>query len=187
MNLKRRVVFAAIIALGAIAVSTSSCHKDHNSPPATMTFYDTLGGTTMVNDPAHSGTMIEKGRLGLRTVVDSAIFIIAGDKEINGYFTVLLSEVGQGNLSGFQALSKNLTDFLCVATGAKDFTYTGKNMTDAHNPSANTRISMKVAADDFDQFVVDVAASAKKNGLTDAMIARVGALLNSLKTTVVQR
>ena len=152
-----------------------------------MTFYDTLGGTTSVNDPAHPGTMIEKGRLGLRTVVDSAIFIIAGDTAINSYFTVLLGEVKMGNLSGFQALSKNLTDFLCVATGAKDFTYTGKNMTDAHNPSANTRINMKVAGDDFDEFVVDVAASAKKNGLTDAMIARVGGLLNSLKTTVVQR
>jgi hypothetical protein len=46
---------------------------------------------------------------------------------------------------------------------------------------------MKVDDADFDEFVVDVAASAKKNGLTDAMIARVGALLNSLKTTVVQR
>ena len=45
----------------------------------------------------------------------------------------------------------------------------------------------KVDGADFDEFVVDVAASAKKNGLTDAMIARVGALLNSLKTTVVQR
>jgi hypothetical protein len=184
---KTNVAFAAIVALVAVSVVTMSCHKDHNNPPATMTFYDTLGGTATVNDPAHPGTMIEKGRLGLRTVVDSAIFIIAVDSKINSYFTVLLSEVGQANLSGFQALSKNLTDFLCVATGAKDFSYTGKNMTDAHNPSANARISMKVDGADFDEFVVDVAASAKKNGLTDAMISRVGALLNSLKTTVVQR
>ncbi|MBS1659565.1 MAG: group 1 truncated hemoglobin [Bacteroidetes bacterium] len=175
------------MALGLLVLTTQSCSKNHDSTPATMTLYDTLGGTTMVNDPAHSGTNIEKGRLGLRTVVDSAIFIIAADSKINGYFTVLLKEVGMGNLSGFQALSKNLTDFLCVATGAKNFSYGGKNMKDAHNPTGNSRMTGTVNSADFDQFVVDVAASAKKNGLSDPIIARVGALLNTLKTTVVQR
>jgi len=46
---------------------------------------------------------------------------------------------------------------------------------------------MKVDGADFDEFVVDVAASAKKNGRTDQMIGRVETLLNSLKTAVVQR
>ena len=187
MNLKKTVVFAALVGLGAVTVMTQSCSKNHDSTPVAMTFYDTLGGTTMVNDPAHSGTMIEKGRLGLRTVVDSAIFIIAVDAKINVYFKPLLTEVGAGNLSGFQTLSKNLTDFLCVATGAKNFTYSGKNMHDAHNPTGNPRMNGTATNADFDQFVVDVAASAKKNGLPDAIIARVGALLNTLKSTVVQR
>jgi len=187
MNLRKTAVLAAFLGLGAVMLMTQSCKKDHNNTPVTMTFYDTLGGTTMVNDPANAGKTIEKGRLGLRTVVDSAIFIIAGDAKINVYFKPLLTEVGMGNLSGFQALSKNLTDFLCVATGAKNFTYSGKNMHDAHNPTGNPRMNGTATSADFDQFVVDVAASAKKNGLPDAIIARVGALLNTLKTTVVQR
>ena len=187
MNLKKAVVFAALVGSGAVTVLTQSCSKNHDNTPAVVTFYDTLGGTTMVSDPAKAGTMIEKGRLGLRTVVDSAIFIIAGDAKINVYFKPLLTEVGMGNLSGFQALSKNLTDFLCVATGAKNFTYTGRNMHDAHNPTGNPRMNGTATNADFDQFVVDVAASAKKNGLTDPLIARVGALLNTLKSTVVQR
>ncbi|HMI62915.1 MAG TPA: hypothetical protein VK518_18485 [Puia sp.] len=141
----------------------------------------------MVNDPANAGKTIEKGRLGLRTVVDSAIFIIAGDAKINVYFKPLLSEVGMGNLSGFQTLSKNLTDFLCVATGAKNFSYTGLSMHDAHNPTGNPRMNGTATNADFDAFVVDVAASARKNGLSDAIIARVGALLYTLETTVLQR
>ena len=185
MNL-RKTAIVAFLGLGTLMLATQSCSKHHDSTPATMTFYDTLGGTTMVNDPANSGKMIEKGRLGLRTVVDSAIFIIAGDAEINGYFKVLLSEVGSGNLSGFQALSKNLTDFLCVATGAKNFTYSGKNMHDAHNPATNSRMNGKADSGDFDAFVKDVAASAKKNGLSDAIIGRVGALLYTLEGQVVQ-
>ena len=186
MNLKQTVIFTAFLGLGFLLVTTQSCSKSHNSP-ATATFYDTLGGTTMVNDPANAGKTIEKGRLGLRTVVDSAIFIIAGDTKINVYFKTLLSEVGMGNLSGFQELSKNLTDFLCVATGAKDFTYTGLSMHDAHNPTGNPRMNGTATNADFDAFVTDVAASAKKNGLSDAIIGRVGALLYTLETTVVQR
>jgi hypothetical protein len=61
--------------------------------------------------------MIEKGYLGIRTVVDSAIFIIAVDTTINGYFQLLLGEVGSGNLSGYQRLSLNLSNFVAVATG----------------------------------------------------------------------
>ncbi len=57
-------------------------------------------------------------------MVDSAIFIIAADPAINGYFKVLLTEVGNGNLSGYQKLSANLSNFVAVATGAKDYTYT---------------------------------------------------------------
>ena len=138
-------------------------------------------------DPANAGQKIEAGRLGIRQVVDSAIFIIAGDAQINGYFTVLLSEVGSGNLSGYQALSKNLTDFVCVATGAKDFSYTGKTMTAAHNPTTNSRISMTVDSADFNEFVKDVAASATKLGVPSNLIASLGALLYTVESQVVQR
>src|SRR5580692_6351988 len=173
---KTTVVLALVISMGGLMVSSQSCSKK-SSPPAMMTLYDSLGGTAMVADPANSGQMVEKGYLGIRTIVDSAVFIIAADTQINGYFKVLISEVTSGNLSGYQRLSMNLSNFIAVATGAKDYTYTGLTMHDAHNPSTNPRITQTVASDDFDEFVKDVAASATKNGLPSYLIARLGALL----------
>jgi hypothetical protein len=187
MNMRKKTVVAAmILGLGITGFLMPSCSKSHDSTPAKMTLYDSLGGTTMVNDPAHSGTMIEKGRLGLRSVVDSAIYVIAGDANINGYFMVLLTEVTAGNTSGFMALSKNLTDFFCVATGAKNFSYTGKSMVDAHNPATNSRMNGKAANDDFDSFVADVVTAAQKNGLSNQLIGQVGVVINSVRTQVVQ-
>ena len=165
----------------------SACNKDHNDPATTMTLYDSLGGTTMIADPTNPSAMIEKGRLGIRSVVDSTIFVIAADNAINGYFTVLLSEVGAGNLTGFERLSKNLTDFFCVATGAKNFTYSGLSMTAAHDPATNPRISDKVANDDFDAFIVDLVKGAQKNGLPDYLITRVGQVTETTRSAVVQK
>ena len=140
----------------------------------------------MVQDPANASTMIEKGRLGIRSVVDSTIFVIAADPELNGFFTVLLSEVTNGNLSGFKALSKNLTDFMCVATGAKNFTYGGKNMVVAHDPATNSRMNGKADNADFDAFINDVVIGAKQNHLPDYLIQRVGAVLNTVRSQIVQ-
>lgn len=182
---KKSVALALILGLGATAFLMPSCSK--SSSPAKQTLYDSLGGTTMVADPANSGTTIEKGRLGLRSVVDSAIYVIAGDSKINSYFMVLLSEVTAGNTSGFTALSKNLTDFFCVATGAKNFSYSGKSMTDAHNPATNSRMNGKADSADFDQFVADVVVAAKKNGLSDQLIGQVGTVIYSVEGQVVQK
>src|SRR5215469_10239892 len=85
----------------------TSCSKNNSSSSSKPTLYDSLGGTAMVSDPANPGTMIEKGRLGIRSVVDSAVFVIAADNKLNVYFTVLLNEISMGNKSGFMALSKN--------------------------------------------------------------------------------
>jgi hypothetical protein len=151
-----------------------------------MTLYDSLGGTAMVTDPANPSVKIEKGRLGIRSVIDSTIFVIAGDTAINGFFKVLLTEVTAGNTSGFMALSKNLTDFVAVATGAKDYTYGGKSMVAAHDPAQNSRMNGKAANDDFDAFVNDLVKGAKKNGLSDQLIGQVGALVETLRSQVVQ-
>lgn len=192
--MKRMNMTKTVLALMAGITFTAmtvlpSCKKSSSSTPApTMTLYDSLGGTTMVQDPsAATGTMIEKGRLGIRSVVDSAIFVIAADTSLNKYFTVLLSEVGSGNLSGFQALSKNLTDFFCVATGAKDFTYSGKSMTDAHNPATNSRMNGKADAADFTQFINDVGVAAGKNSIPSYLTARLVTVMNSVQSQVVQR
>lgn len=181
------------VAASFIILNIISCSKNHDSTPTTLTLYDSLGGTAMVQDPtAATGTMIEKGRLGIRSVVDSAIFVIAADTKINHYFNVLLAEVTAGNLSGFQELSKNLTDFFSVATGAKDYTYTGLSMTVAHNPGTDTtienpRISEKVDSDDFDEFITDLGVAAGKNSLPDYLTARVAAVAETVKGQVVQR
>ena len=183
----RKGILAAAVAGMIVAISAlPSCKKKDNTT-ATMTLYDSLGGTTMVADPSNTSVMIEKGRLGLRSVVDSTIFVIAADTAINGFFTVLLAEVTAGNTSGFSALSKNLTDFFCVATGAKNFTYGGKDMVAAHNPAQNPRMNGKADGGDFDAFVNDLVKGAKKNGLSDQLIGRVGSIVGTLKTQVVQK
>lgn len=185
---KTTITFIAAVALMGTSYLFSSCKKGETSTtPTVMTLYDTLGGTTLVADPANAGKMIEKGRLAIRGVVDSSIFVIAGDAQLQPYFTKLLAEVGAGNLTGFAALSESFTTFVAVGTGAKNFTYTGANMKDAHDPAKNSRMAQKAIAADFDKFVGDIVVGAKKNGVPDAIIARLGAILNSTKGDVVQR
>lgn len=105
-----------MLTLGFIAIMTSfilsSCSKNEDAMTVVKaTLYGSLGGTTMVTDPANNSTKMEQGRLGIRSVVDSTIFVIAADPKLNGFFKVLLAEVTAGNTSGFAALSKDLTDF----------------------------------------------------------------------------
>ena len=177
-------------ALGSIisaSLMATSCSKSSTSP---MTLYDSLGGTTMVSDPAISGAMIEKGRLGIRSVVDSTIFVIAADTALNNkFFVVLLTELGStpSNTTGLTALEKNFTDFVCVATGSKNFTYSGKSMTAAHDPAQNSRMHQKAASTDFDKFVTDLVAGATKCGLSSQLIGQVGTVVNSVKSQVVQQ
>jgi len=182
----KKVALLFVIGTFATGVFLTACKKDTVNTPA-KTLYDSLGGTTMVNDPAHAGVMIEQGRLGIRSVVDSTIFVIAADPAINDYFATLLAEVTAGNTSGFAALSKNLTDFVCVATGSKNYTYTGDSMADAHDPAKNPRMASKADNAAFDAFVVDLVAGAKKVGLSDMLIGQVGAVVGTLRTTVVQK
>lgn len=189
MNLSKTMsVSALILGMATILIFSESCSKKSSSaPPATMTLYDSLGGSVKVSDPANPGQQVEKGYLGIRTIVDSAVFIIAADAKINSYFQVLIGEVTSGNTSGYQKLSTNFSTFVAVATGAKDYSYTGLSMPAAHDPSQNPRITMKVDSADFTEFVVDVAASATKNGLPSYLLARVGTVLASVEGQVVER
>lgn len=189
----KKLILPVIAMILTVSLTQTACKKKEDTTPVTpppvvtYTLYDTLGGTEMVADPYNPGQMVEKGRLGIRSVVDSTIFVIAGDPKINGFFTVLLAEVTSGNNSGFTQLSKELTDFFCVATGAKNFTYTGKDMKAAHDPAQNTRMDGKAANADFDQFVADLVIGAKQVGLTDAQISRVGQLVETTRMDVVQK
>jgi len=182
------IAFVLIIA----AVVVVSCKKSSVAPITTAnvtigkTLYDTLGSTVLVADPAYPGAMIEKGRLAIRNVIDSTIFVIAADSRINKHFMVLLSEVGMKNYSGYTALSENLTTFVANAAGAKDFIYIGLNMADAHNPAVNNRINGKVTAADFSAFISDVVTGATKNKVPTNLINSVGKLLGTLQGQVVQ-
>ncbi|MDE3184324.1 MAG: group 1 truncated hemoglobin [Bacteroidota bacterium] len=185
----KNLIIVSIITLCFSTLIFESCKKkDTPAPAAQPTLYDSLGGSAMVADPANSGTQIEKGRLLIRNIIDSTIFVIAGDTAINGHFTVLLSEVGNGNLSGFQELSKNLTDFVAVGTGAKDYVYTGLDMVTAHNPATNPRMNDKADNSDMDAFEKDLFAGAAKAGVpasTPALIS-VGKIVESLRSKIVQ-
>lgn len=183
--------FGVLLLVGSIGF-LSACDKDDDdmkdkTPDPEPTLYQKVGGTQMVSDPANSGMMIEQGRLSLRAVVDSTIFVIAGDPKLQPYFPVLLGEVGSGDLSGFSALSKSLTDFFCVATGAENFNYSGMSMVDAHDPAKNSRMAMKSDDAAFDAFIADVVAGAKQNSVPDEIIGEVGALIETLRGDVVQK
>lgn len=152
-----------------------------------QSLYDKLGGTTMVNDPANSGQMIEQGRLGLRSVVDSSILVIAGNPDLQPYFEVLLQELGNGNTTNLAILSKNLTDFFCVATGAQNFTYAGVDMKAAHDPAQNSRMALKADNKAMDDFIAAVGTGAQQNNVPNELIGEVAALIETLRGDVVQR
>lgn len=178
-------VLKSLFVLLIAASLFTSCKKDEDPEP---TLYERVGGATMVSDPNNPGQQIQLGRLNLRSVVDSTIFVMAGDNRLTPFFPVLLNEVGNGNLSGFTVLSKNLTDFFCVATGSEDYDYTGLNMVDAHDPAVNNRMALKATDASFDAFIEDVVEGAAQNGVTDPdLVGDLGALIETLRDAVVQQ
>ena len=152
-----------------------------------ITLYDRLGGTTLVADPVNPGMMIEQGRLGLRSVVDSTIMVIVSEGRILQYFAPLLTEVSAGNTTNLAILSRNLTDFFSAGTGSENFVYRGLNMKDAHDPAVNPRMAIKTNHADMDIFVESVVKGAQQNGVPMHLIAEVGEILESLRADVVQR
>lgn len=181
-----KILRSLALPLFAVLLLITACKKDDDTV-VEPTLYEKLGGTTMVADPANPGQMIEQGRLGLRSVVDSTIFVIAADPELSPFFATLLAEVGNGNLSNLALLSKNLTDFFSVATGAENYTYNGMDMKAAHDPAQNPRMAMKADDADFDQFIADVVTGATQNSVPNELIQEVGALIETLRADVVQQ
>jgi hypothetical protein len=59
-------------------------------------------------------------------------------------------------------------------------------MTAAHNPATNPRMNGKATSADFDAFINDVVAGATKNHLPGNLINSVGALLQTVRSQVVQ-
>jgi len=188
--MKIKKLFISMMAV-AMVVSFSSCNDDDDDnemPPSAPepTLYEKLGGTTMVEDPANAGEMIEQGRLGLRSFVDSSIFVIAADTVLSPYFETLLMEVGNGNTTGLEQLSLSLTDFFSVATGAENFQYTGLDMVAAHDPMINSRMAQPATDEAFDAFIGAVGTGAQQNNVPEELIGEVAALIETLSDPVVQ-
>lgn len=184
-----------ILALLGLAVLffLAGCRKEDDDPaptppppPSTPALYFRLGGDTLVSDPANPGMMVKKGYLAIRSVVDSSIFVIAADPQLQPYFAVLLAEVGAGQLTNLAALSKNLSDFFAVGAGATSIAYNGMNMVAAHDPAQNPRMTGQVTNADFDRFIADVVIGAQQNNVPAGIIQEFGALLESLRGQVVQ-
>jgi outer membrane murein-binding lipoprotein Lpp len=186
------IILASVITISLFVSACTKETKTEEQVTPTPTLYQRVGGTVMVSDPNKPGEMIETGRLTLRAVVDSSILVIAGDSRLAKYFPVLFAELGVGNTSGLMALSKNFTDFLCLATGCKNtaYAYTGKSMKDAHNPSMHMRMGAKANAADFDAFVGDIGIGLAKNGVTATnnkqLVDDLVALLYTTKSDIVQ-
>lgn len=186
----RLALIASLVTCGLFV----SCNDDDNDPQPEPSLYTRLGGTMMVSDPNNPGTMIEKGRLSYRSVVDSTIVLIVADIQtaapgnFGQHFAPLVGEVTGGNTTNLALLSKNLTDFFSANTGGgATNTYSGLNMVDAHNPDVNSRMGVKATDADFTKFEGYVGAAAGLNGVTDqGILTDVVAVLESLRDPVVQ-
>ena len=178
--------FFSVLALALLLGACKEDDTDDNNDEPTL--YERVGGITMVSDPNNSNQMIEQGYLTLRSVVDSAIFVIAADSLMAPYFQVLLAEVGNGDLSGVTALSASLTNFMAVATGAENFTYSGRDMVTAHDPAQYNRMGMAADNAAYDAFIADVGVALGQNGVSDTeLINDLVALLETLRADIVQR
>ncbi len=187
---KTILLFGGLLVI--VAIGFTSCKKEEEPAPVATTtpptLYERVGGTKKVTDPNNSSVMIEQGRLTLRSVVDSAINVIAADSRLAKFFPVLFAELGSGNTTGLTALSKNFTDFMCFATGSKNYSYTGLSMKNAHDPAANNRMGEKAANADFDNFVGDIGVALGQNGVTDQkLINDLVALLETTRADIVQK
>lgn len=184
-----------LITMLFFSVISSSCDKeDTPDPMMDESFYATkMGGITKVSDPLNPGQMLEQGFLNLRTVVINTVTTIASNEggkfdKLQPYFSVLLNEVGRSQTSGLNMLVMDFTEFLAEAKGAKNFSYSGLNMADAHDPTKNSRMNGKINNADYDLFIQAVVEGAAQAGITsNDVIGPVGQLLESVRQPIVQR
>jgi hypothetical protein len=184
-----KTAVAAIILGGVLLMTASlipSCHKS-NSSGGGHTFYDSLGGTVLVTDPSNYGQTVEQGYLTIRSIVDSALLIIQADTLINGYFSIMVNEDTLHTApTEYDKLSLNITNFLAVAAGATDYSYTGLDMFAAHNPDSNSFVQAPVDSAAFNEFAYDLGVSALGRGLSNQLVSQLGDLLYRYEGQVVQ-
>jgi hypothetical protein len=189
MKIRKTALAVTIFLGGALFIVVAlipSCHKSNGSA-AGHTLYDSLGGTLIVTDPANFGQTVEQGYLTIRTIVDTALLIIQADTLINGYFSIMVNEDTLHSApTEYDKLSLNISNFLAVAAGSKDYHYSGPSMLAAHNPGSNPDIPALVDSAAFNEFAFDLGSSARFYGLSSQLISQFGDLLYRYQGQVVQ-
>lgn len=162
-------------------------------PNTSLDLYSRLGGSGLVNDPLNPGQLIEAGYIPLRAVVTETVLVIATNEggkytALLPSFTVLLSEVGANNTTGFSLLVTGFSNFLAEAIGSQNIKYRGLNMSDSHNPLVNPRMTGVVTASDYDLFIEAVVEAAFNLNVPMSVIQEFGGLLNSpgLRSAIIQ-
>lgn len=205
-NSKLTKLFAFMLLFSSICFI--SCDKDDDTPEptptplATSALYDTLGwfiqgatmqvagqGTKMIADPEDNTKMIQAGRLAIRTVIEEAENVLAGDPEMAPYFPTLLAEVGAGNTTGFFKLRETFTDLIQQVVSGQQI-YKGLDMVATHDHATNPRFGSvdEPLADDaiFDQFIGDVVIAMTTLQVPATVQGQLGAALESTRAQVVQ-
>jgi hypothetical protein len=190
----KALLLIMILALATVCVTTLSCKKSKATiTSGKPTLYDTLGGATLVVDPLSidSTTMIEKGFLTIRTIVDTTMFTFASDPLIDSYFSVLVNEDTLGNYTEFDSLSIRMTRFIAKAAGCTNdspyYAYPTLDMYAAHNHDSNSNFpNVPVTDSAFNEFVYDLAQSAINYGLSAQVVSQFGSLLYKYEGQVVQ-
>lgn len=179
------VIFCCGVLLVVVTL-IPSCHKSSNAAGG-RTFYDSLGGTVLVTDPANFGQTVEQGYLTIRTIVDTALLFIQVDTTINSYFSIMVNEDTLHQApTEYDKLSLNITNFLAVAAGAKDYIYSGPDLFAAHNPDSNGNIPARVDSAAFNEFAYDLGLAARQYNLSSQLISQLGTLLYRYESQVVQ-
>ena len=129
--------------------------------------FDDLGGTT-----------------GITTVVQKTVALIATDIGPDGIadnFEVILSSSEQEQT----AFIESIVAFISIATGSTSATYDGPTMEEAHDVSYAGMNGTTISNADFTRFVGFVAQGAIDTGVSLQNVARVGAIMETLRTDIV--
>jgi hypothetical protein len=189
MKQYNKAVFLTIILAGVtIGLMMNSCKKNKASAATgTPTLYDTLGGTTPVLDPlSPDSAMIEKGYLTIRTIVDTTMFTFASDPLLEPFFYILHDEDSLGKSDEYISLSTGMTQFIAMAAGSVDSTYSGPDMYAAHHHDSNSKMPDIPLPDSvFNEFVYDLGQSAINYGLSAQVVSQFGSMLYKYEGQIV--
>jgi hemoglobin len=137
---------------------------------ATLAALLALGGCAMQQaQPAPTPTLYERlgGKAAITAAVDDAMTNIAADSRINQRF-------GSTDIA---RLKSELVDLICIRTGGP-CTYSGRNMSDAHE-------GMHIRDDEFDALVQDLVKSLDKYKVPDREKGELLSILGQMRNSIV--